>query len=114
MALAGINLLATPGLGTILAGKFMRGLIELALSVSGFAFIIAWMFKAFFAMVAVAADTNNGGPADSYSFLWKIGVPMFAAGWLISAWSSILFIQEASKMAPPKIPTPPKLDGSAG
>jgi protein-S-isoprenylcysteine O-methyltransferase Ste14 len=103
MALAGINLLATPGLGTIMAGRLAAGLAQLAAAGVGFLLIMKWFYALFQTMV------DGGGSASSWE--WEIGVLLFLLGWIGSLWSSINFVKAAS--ANP-IATPPKLDGSAG
>ena len=108
MALAGLNLLATPGLGTILAGRFFVGLLQLAAAASGFVLIIKWFYD--------LIQTAFTGVASAPSWEWQSGVLFFIAGWLASAWSSFNFVRAASAQATPQrsLQTPPKLDGSPG
>ena len=40
-----LNLLATPGLGSLLCGRWIAGTGQLLLSVAGFALVIVWFFK---------------------------------------------------------------------
>lgn len=100
MACVGINLLATPGLGTIIAGRFLAGALQLILAVIGFCLIIAWFFYLFQATLEAAPAGN--------AWMWQSGVAFFATGWLFSLWSSLDLIRQA------KTNTPPKLDGSTG
>ena len=103
MALAGVNLLATPGLGTIMAGRVISGVLELAAAGLGFLLIMKWFYALFQTMV----DGNGSAP----SWEWQAGVLLFLIGWFGSLWSSIKFVNAASATS---ITTPPKLDGSAG
>jgi len=103
MALAGINLLATPGLGTILAGRFFSGLFQLAAAGAGFLLIMKWFYGLFQTLV----DASGAAP----SWEWELGVLLFVIGWLGSLWSSVNLVRVASVN---EITTPPKLDGSAG
>ena len=108
MALAGLNLLATPGLGTILAGRFFVGALQLAAAGSGFLLII----KFFYDLVETAFTGNVSAP----SWEWQSGLLFFIIGWFASAWSSFNFVRAASAQATPQqsLQTPPKLDGSPG
>jgi hypothetical protein len=103
LALAGINLLATPGLGTIMAGRVISGVLELAAAGVGFLLLMKWCYALFQTMV------DGSGSAPSWE--WQAGLLLFLVGWLASLWSSINFVKAAS--AHP-VATPPKLDGSAG
>src|SRR4051794_23642257 len=109
MALAGLNLLATPGLGTILAGRFFVGVLQLAVAVSGFLLVMKWFYDLF-----GTALTGNSASAPSWE--WQSGLLFFFAGWLASAWSSLNFVRAASAQSTPQrsLQTPPKLDGSPG
>jgi protein-S-isoprenylcysteine O-methyltransferase Ste14 len=102
-ACAWINLLATPGLGTIMAGRLFVGLIQLAAAIAGFLLIMKW----FYAMFRTMVEASGSAP----SWEWQAGALLFLIGWLGSLWSSVNFVRAASANA---IPTPPKLDGSAG
>ena len=104
MGLAGVNLLATPGLGTILAGRPFAGVIQLAMAASGFVLIIKW-FYAYFSAGLNGTDFPTGRD-------WQLGLMLFAIAWLASLWSSVSLIRATSRPTPP--PLPPKLDGSAG
>ena len=98
MALAGINLLATPGLGTLLAGRWFAAVGQLAFSVAGFLLVNLWFFELFQSL----ANGSGGGPA----WHWQIGVALFAIGWIASAVTSYNLVQNANTQ------TPPKLDGT--
>src|ERR1041384_1193415 len=100
MALAGLNLLATPGLGTIMAGRLFAGLLQLAAAAGGFLLLMKWFWTLFQSMMA--------GGTFAPSWEWQLGLLLFILGWLGSAWSSLNFVRAASSQ------TPPKLDGSPG
>ena len=106
MALAGLNLLATPGLGTIFAGRVFVGALQLTAAAAGFLLIMKWFYSLFMTML------NGAGSAPSWE--WQSGLLLFFIGWIGSAWSSLNFVRAASPQLPPNLQTPPKLDGSAG
>ena len=103
MALAAINLLATPGLGTMMAGRVMVGLIQLAAAGAGFLLIMKWFYALFQQMVE--------GSAQTMAWQWQAGLLLFGIGWIGSLWSSINFVRAASEKT---AAMPPKLDGSPG
>jgi hypothetical protein len=103
MALAAMNLAATPGLGTIMAGRTVPGLIQLAAASAGFVLIMKWFYALFQEMI--------DGSALAESWQWELGLLLFGIGWIGSLFSSINFVRAASEKTSA---TPPKLDGSAG
>ena len=108
MALAGLNLLATPGLGTIIAGRIFVGIVQLVAATAGFLLIMKRLYSMFQTML------NGSGSAPSWE--WESGLILFFIGWLGSAWSSLNFVRaaSASTASRPNLQTPPKLDGSPG
>lgn len=100
-ACAGVNLLATPGLGTVMAGRWLAGAVQLAFSVSGFTLFTKW----FYTLFQNLSTTGARGPA----WQWQTGLILFGVGWLGSAWSSFNFIRESTASV-----IPPKLDGTRG
>jgi hypothetical protein len=102
MALTGINLLATPGLGTILAGRFIVGIVQLLFAVAGFCLIILWFYSKFKGMLASAP----AGP----DLEWQMGLLLFGIGWILSLISSLSLIKNSGATAR----KPPRLDGTPG
>src|SRR4051812_35502795 len=66
VACVGINLLATPGLGTIMAGRWLAGLAQLAFAGVGFGLFLMWFGYYFKAMLSEGA----AGPG----WMWQIGL----------------------------------------
>lgn len=99
--LTSINLLVTPGLGTMMAGKFLVGAVQLAFASAGFILIMKWFYSLFRSVVA--------GSAWGAAWEWQVGACLFGIGWLGSLWSSVNLMREASERS---LATPPKLDGS--
>lgn len=100
-----LNLLATPGLGSLMAKRFLAGALQLALSVSGFLLIVAWMFHYFYALAL--QEVEGGTPPPARQGLGKWGLILFGIAWLWSLATSISLFREASAAA--KIPAPPKI-----
>jgi hypothetical protein len=95
IACIGINLLATPGLGTIMAGRWLAGLLQLGFAGVGFGLFCLWFVYYFKAMLAESA----AGPG----WMWQLGLILFAVGWLGSLWSSIGILRSSNPKLPPII-----------
>lgn len=96
MACAGINLLATPGLGTLMAGRIWAGMAQIAVAVVGFGLVMIWMALKFWTAL------NAGAPPAHW--WWQAGLPIFFAAWFASAWSSYDVWRQATRPAiPPKL-----------
>lgn len=99
-----INQLATPGLGSLMAGRYLAGSGQLLLAVAGAGFVIVWF-------VAVMAQTvqqlDDGARPKSMAWLGEIGALLFAISWLWSLVTSLSLLRQAP---PEEMPAPPKID----
>ena len=102
MGLATMNVLVTPGLGTLMAGRIFSGLFQLGFSVVGFLLLMKWFYLQF---QSIFSGSQWGVTSDL-----KIGALLFGIGWLGSLWSSVRIVRAARELT---VATPPKLDGSA-
>lgn len=99
------NQLATPGLGTWLAGRRTVGLLQMGLAFAGFFVVCA----AFLATVRAVWE-SAGGDSDFAVGLpasWKAGFVLFGIAWLWAAMSSVQLWREARRQdaaaAPPLV-----------
>lgn len=113
-AYLGINLFATPGMGSIMGGRRVVGRLQLCFSVAGFCLIVAWMFKVAFSSVETEINAGDAEPVPSWWWHW--GVLCFGIAWVWSLITSISLLLEARKNSanvPPVLtinkPVPPKL-----
>jgi hypothetical protein len=116
-----INQFATPGLGSLLAGRFVPGLGQLLLAVTGFGLLLAWFIRVMIAYYGLIATTaSNAEPHVPPPVLWKAGVVLFGAAWLWALVTSVSLLREAranavhalapSEKQPPRIADfPPRL-----
>jgi hypothetical protein len=97
-----INLGATPGLGSFLAGHRLVGVFQMGLSVSGFISIMAW-FWAFFrgAWGSVQAGDSVVWPPARGLIL---GGALFGSAWLWSLVTSLQILREIRKATPLILP----------
>ena len=97
-----INLGATPGLGSYLAGHRGVGLLQMGLSVSGFIAILFWFWE----LVRGAWDSVQAGDA----VVWPpaqgliLGGALFGAAWLWSLVTSLQILRDLRKATPPILP----------
>ena len=101
-----VNQLATPGLGTLMLGKFALGCCQLALALGGFAFVMVW----FIAMIVQYNGQISGNVAvKPVGWIGITGAILFVASWCWSLTTSIGFIREA-KRSPQHLPAvPPRI-----
>ena len=104
-----INQFATPGLGSVMAGRTISGIGQLALAVTGFVLVILW----FVAVMRQFYGQIEGNVAvKSVGWIGLTGMGIFAAAWLWSLVTSISLIREgqrnrATLFANPKPPPLP-------
>jgi hypothetical protein len=107
----GVNLLATPGLGSIWGGRKLAGRGQLFFSIVGFCLIVGWIFK--LSLNISAGEINGTDSAPVPPWLWRGGLLAFGIGWLWSLITSIGMVLEAGKVAKNSKGAPPKLGGSS-
>src|SRR5260370_37315688 len=77
-----INQFATPGLGSLMARRFIAGTVQLALSLLGFVFIMGWFLQVF---MQIYRQMNELPPQPPpYPWMGQAGVIIFATAWLLS------------------------------
>src|SRR5262245_10174503 len=104
-----INQCATPGLGSLMAGRKLAGVGQLALSCIGFALILAWFTQLFIELYSLMNDATWTKP---FPWTGRAGALVFLAAWLWSGFTSLSILREAKhdegpsySDVPPKIPT---------
>jgi 4a-hydroxytetrahydrobiopterin dehydratase len=108
-----LNLLATPGLGSLLCGRWIAGLGQLVLAVAGFAAIMIWFVKE---MIPYYGLMFSDEPPHLPSFkMFEAGTLLFAAAWVWSAATSVSLLREAARSSLESLqnfaaPPMPKLD----
>lgn len=92
-----INQLATPGLGSILAGRYLAGVGQLLLAVAGFILVVVW-----FILTTIRMFQQIDGPARQGSVAWigELGALIFVAAWLWSLATSLSLLRQARTNGP--------------
>ena len=90
------NQFATPGLGSLMAGRWLAGIGQIILAVAGCVMVLVWFFKV---MIQYYGQIGSDAPA-AHPVDWKMlvaGAIVFAASWLWSLATSLSLIFEARK-----------------
>jgi len=88
-----LNLLATPGLGSLLGRRWLAGTGQLILSVAGFIVFIVWFVKE---MVQYYGLITGDVPVQPIWWIAVTGVILITVAWLWSAVTSWSLMREAS------------------
>jgi 4a-hydroxytetrahydrobiopterin dehydratase len=89
-----LNLLATPGLGSLLCGRWIAGIGQLVLACVGFTLVVVWFFKE---MIPYYGLMFGDEPPHLPSLkALAEGATLFVASWLWSAVTSVSLLREAS------------------
>src|ERR1017187_4524674 len=91
-----LNQFATPGLGSLIAGRWLAGTGQLLVFLVGFVLYCVWTIKY---LAAYYSLMYSDAPLRTNSLKWMLwtGVGLCAAGWFWSLATSISLMREASK-----------------
>jgi hypothetical protein len=98
-----INQFATPGLGSLMAGRLVAGIGQLFVAVAGFVLVMLWFALR---MAQVYNEVVNDAQPKSAAWAGEAGAALFAAAWLWSLVTSLSVLREARTSGPAP---PPKL-----
>ncbi len=87
-----INQLATPGLGSLMAGRYVAGVGQILLALVGFGLVVAW-FVTLITQIYQQVDTD--APLRTVAWLGEAGGATFVAAWLWSLVTSVSLLREA-------------------
>ena len=102
-----INQCATPGLGSILARRYVAGAGQLLVALAGFGLFIAWFVQVMIKFYSLINDASADARMDF--FLLKLGLIIFAIAWLWAWFTSINVMREARRNAEQELKAPPLL-----
>lgn len=89
-----LNQFATPGLGSLMAGRRLAGAGQLMLAVAGFTMVIVWFVQ----VVVRAYHEILGGPVSApHYWLGVGGVAVFIASWFWALGTSLKLMREARR-----------------
>ncbi len=92
-----LNQCATPGLGSLLAGRRAAGVGQLLLAIAGFGLVIGW-----FVLLALQIydELINDAQPKSVAWLGEAGAAVFGAAWLWSLFTSLSLWREGRSHEP--------------
>jgi 4a-hydroxytetrahydrobiopterin dehydratase len=88
-----LNLLATPGLGSLIARRWIAGAGQLLLSITGFMLFLVWFIKEMTQFYGQISGDVEVRPVWNYLFT---GLALFGVAWVWSAVTGISLMREAS------------------
>ncbi|MGA3283960.1 MAG: hypothetical protein ABSD57_05845 [Verrucomicrobiota bacterium] len=91
-----VNQLATPGLGSLMAGRWIAGSGQLALAVAGCAMVVVWFFKV---MIQYYGEINGDVQPHPVGWIGGTGGILFVASWFWALVTSISLFFEARRNA---------------
>lgn len=91
-----INQFATPGLGSLMAGRWVAGMGQLILAVIGFCLVLVWFSRL---MWQTIQQFNGLEPHVSVAWLGEAGALLFVAAWVWSLVTSLSLLREARAQA---------------
>jgi len=89
-----LNQLATPGLGSLLCGRWIAGVGQLALALAGCALILAWFFREMSAYYGMMF--SDAAPDQPNIKMLEAGSVLLAVSWFWSLATSLSLVREAS------------------
>jgi uncharacterized membrane protein len=105
-----INQFATPGLGSILAGRLLAGIGQLIVAVVGFVLVLIWFFMT---LKQYYGQILSDAPVKSYARYGEIGGVVFIVSWIWAWFTSFSIVRNAKpdektglNPVPPRIPPP--------
>jgi hypothetical protein len=96
-----INQLATPGLGSLMAGRRVAGLGQLLLAVAGFVAVLGWFVLTVTNVYNQLASDVEPKPTG---WLGGAGALTFVVAWLWSLVTSLQILRSARETSPENVP----------
>jgi hypothetical protein len=103
-----VNQLATPGLGSLMAGRWAAGIGQLVLAVAGFVMVVVWFFEV---MIQYYGQVTGDVQVRSVGWIGEAGAILFVASWFWALATSMSLLRQAKTDDEPasRDPLPPKL-----
>jgi len=90
-----INQFATPGLGSVIAGRYASGTGQLLLALTGFSFFIVWfvaIMRQFYGQIQGNVEVKPVG------WIGWTGLAIFAAAWFWALATSLSLMREVKRL----------------
>jgi hypothetical protein len=106
-----VNQFATPGLGSLMAGRWLAGMGQLFLAVAGFVLLMVWFCDI---MIQYYGQISGDVQPHPVGWIGELGAVVFGAAWLWALVTSInLVVREKTEepavpqTVPPPMTNPP-------
>ena len=101
-----VNLLATPGLGSLMARRWVAGAGQLVFALAGFGMMLVWFARTMRDYYGLISEQQSE-PQVHFGLL-KAGAAVFASSWLWALVTSIHIFRSVPKNLPGVLP--PRMD----
>jgi len=91
-----LNLLATPGWGSLVARRWVAGIGQTVLSLVGFGLILVWFYK--LVIVQFYGQMSGSVTVQPVGYIGLAGAGLFALAWFWSLATSLTLMREASQV----------------
>jgi len=81
-----VNQLATPGLGSLMAGNWIAGMGQLLLAVAGFVLVVRWFFET---MIQLYDQIDGDATSHSVAGIGETGAVLFIIAWFWALVTSV-------------------------
>ena len=99
-----VNILVFPGLGSLRAGRWIAGLGQLVLVLSGTTLVLVWLFKVLSQYYGLMFGDEK---PKAVAWIGETGAALFLISWAWAGVTSISLFQAASKASAPPPPVLP-------
>ena len=100
-----VNQLATPGLGSLVARRWVAGSGQLLMALTGFVLMVWWFLKLMIRYYSLMSNSNPKQTPIDYR-LAVIGVVIFVASWLWAWITTFSVLREARRNAQEELQRP--------
>jgi hypothetical protein len=92
-----VNLAATPGLGSLMAGRWIAGLGQLVVAIAGFGMVVVWFFAV---MIQYYGQVTGNATVRPVGWIGISGAILFIAAWLWSLVTCVSLLRTARADGP--------------
>ena len=89
-----LNLAATPGLGSLMARRWVAGSGQLGLSIAGFCLVMVWFYQ--LVVIQFYGQIDGAVEAKPVGWIGLLGAGLFGVAWFWSFVTSMSFSREAA------------------
>ena len=92
-----VNQLATPGLGSLMAGRWVAGVGQLTVAVAGFVMVVVWFFEI---MIQYYGQVTGEVQVRPVGWIGEAGAILFVVSWFWALVTSVNLLRQAKAEDP--------------